>query len=75
MPIYKKADKIDCSNYQGISLLSMTYKIPSNIVLSWLTPYIKKLLRLISVDFDITGQLLIICSTFVKYFRKKVEIQ
>ena len=30
-------------------------------------------MRIINVDFDATGQLLIIYSTFVKYFRKKWE--
>jgi len=36
--IYKKADKTDCSNCTGLSLLSATYKILSNILLSRLTP-------------------------------------
>jgi len=33
----------------------------------------RKLLRIINVYFDATGQLLIINSAFVKYVRKKLE--
>jgi sorting nexin-29 len=39
VPIPKKGDKIDCSNYQGISLLATSYRILSNILLSRLIPY------------------------------------
>jgi hypothetical protein len=39
VPIHKKGYKTDCSNYQGISLLSTSYKILSNILLARLTPY------------------------------------
>ena len=56
VPIYKKGDKTDCT----------MYKLLSNILLS------KKLLRIISVDFVATGQLLIIYSSFVKYVKKKI---
>jgi len=44
VPIYKKGDKTDCSNYRGISLLSTTYKILSNILLSRLTPYAEEII-------------------------------
>jgi hypothetical protein len=35
----------------------------------------RKLLGIISVDFDVTGQLLIIYSEFVKYLKTKMGIQ
>ena len=39
VPIDKKGDKTDCSNYRHLSLLSTTYNILSNILPSKLTPY------------------------------------
>jgi hypothetical protein len=44
VPIYKKDDKKDCSNYRGISLLPTTYKVLSNILLSRLTPHAEEVI-------------------------------
>jgi len=45
VPMYRKGDKMDCSDYRGISLFSTTYKILSNILLSRLTPYAEEIIR------------------------------
>jgi hypothetical protein len=44
IPVCKKGDKTDCSNYRGTSLLSTTYKILSNILLSRLTRYAEEII-------------------------------
>jgi hypothetical protein len=41
VPIYKKGEKTDCSNHRGISILSTSFNILSNILLSKLTPYVE----------------------------------
>jgi hypothetical protein len=74
VPSYKKDDKIDCSNYRGISLLSAIYKILFDILLSRLTPYADEIPGDHQCGFWRTGQLLIIYAAFVKYLRKN-EIQ
>jgi len=70
VPIYKKGDKTDCSNYRGISLLPIMYKTLSNILLSRLTPYAEEIAVDHQCGFDTTGQLLIIYSAFIKCLRK-----
>ena len=44
VPIYKKREKTNCSNYRGISLLLTSYKILSNIILGRLTPYVDEII-------------------------------
>ena len=39
LPVHKKGDKTDCSNYWCISLLSNSHKIFTNILLSNLCPF------------------------------------
>jgi hypothetical protein len=42
VPIYKKGYKSHCRHYRGILLLSTSYKIVSNVLLSRLSPYIRR---------------------------------
>jgi hypothetical protein len=44
VPIHKKGDKTDCNNYRGISILSTSYKILSNFLLSRLSPYVDEII-------------------------------
>jgi hypothetical protein len=44
VPVDKRGDKTDCNNCHGISLLSTSYKIVSNIFLSRLGPYINEII-------------------------------
>jgi hypothetical protein len=43
VPIHKKGDKTDCSNYRGISMLSTSYKTLSYNLSSRLSPYIDEI--------------------------------
>jgi hypothetical protein len=45
VPICKKGDKTDCSNYRCIPLLSSTHKILPNILPSKLIPYAEEIIR------------------------------
>jgi hypothetical protein len=42
--VHKKGDKTNCNNYRGMSLLSTSDKILSNILLSRLSPYIEAII-------------------------------
>jgi hypothetical protein len=45
LPVHKKRDKTDCSNYRGMLLLSTTYKIVSSVLLSRLTPHVAEIIE------------------------------
>jgi hypothetical protein len=72
VPIYKKGDKTDCSNYRSISLLLTTYKILSNILLSRLTPYAEEITGDHQCWFR-RNRSTTIYSAFVKYLRKNAS--
>jgi hypothetical protein len=65
--MYSKGGKTEYITNIRISLLSSTYRILSVALLHML----RKLLRIINVNFDTTGQLLITYSALFKYLRKK----
>jgi hypothetical protein len=44
VPVHKKGDKTDCNDYRGISLLSNSYKMLSNIFLSRLGSHIDEII-------------------------------
>jgi hypothetical protein len=43
--IYTKGDKTDCSNYRGISLLSVAYKILSKMLMEKLIVYAEEIME------------------------------
>jgi hypothetical protein len=44
VPVQKRGAKTDCNNYRGISLISTSYKILSNILLSRLSTYVDEII-------------------------------
>jgi hypothetical protein len=56
VPVHKKGDKTDCNNYCGMSLLSTSYEILLNILLSRLSLCIDEVIGDLSVGFDVTDQ-------------------
>jgi hypothetical protein len=70
VPIHKKGDKTDFNNYRGISLLSTSYNILSNILLSRLSPYVDEIIGDHQCGFrrnsSITDQIFCMCQIMEK---------
>jgi hypothetical protein len=69
VPIYKKGDKTYCSNYRGIPLLSTSYKILSNILLSRLSPYVDEIIGEHQCGFRRNRSTMIKFFAFVRYWK------
>jgi hypothetical protein len=73
VPIYKKGNKTDCSNYRNISLLLTTHKILSNILFSRLTPYAEEIIGDHQCGFQsngsITDHIFCICQVLEKAWK------
>jgi hypothetical protein len=74
IPIHRKGDKTDCSNYQGISLASTAYKILSKFFSLRQLHMQTKLLGITNADFGVIDQQLIKFSVSGKYWRKNGSI-
>jgi hypothetical protein len=66
----RKVIKVMCSNYREISILSTSNRILSNILLARLSPYIDEIVGILNVGINVTDQLLIRCSAFIRCWRK-----
>jgi hypothetical protein len=72
---YRKCSKTDCIRvaYQVCQLFTKFFQHPA--IKIYVNHMQRKLLCIIAVDFDATGQLLIIYSAFIKYLIKEIGIQ
>jgi hypothetical protein len=70
VPIYKKGDKTGSNNYREISLLSTSYKIVINILLSRLSPYIDEMVGDHQCGFRCNRSTSDQIFAFVRYWRK-----
>jgi hypothetical protein len=72
--IYKKGDETDCSNYHGISMLSILYKILSNIFFSSLCLYVDEITGDHQSGFQCNRSTADQIFAFVRYWRE-MEVQ
>jgi hypothetical protein len=70
LSVYKKSTETDCSNYQGTSLLSVSYNILYNILLTMLRPCIDKITGYNQCGFghnrSVADQIFYVCQILVK---------
>jgi len=69
-PIYKKGDKTKCTNYRGIALLNVSYKVLSNILYEKLNVYAEEILGDYQCGFRIGRSTTDQCFTMSQIFEK-----
>ncbi len=69
-PIYKKGDKLECSNYRAVTLLNGTYRILSGVLYNRLTEYAEEILGEYQCGFQQNRSTADIFSAFIKCLRK-----
>jgi hypothetical protein len=79
IPIHKKADKTDCRYYHGISKLSTSYKILSNILLCRLILYADEITGAHQFGFQcnrsMTDQVFCICQIMGKMWEYNGKVK
>jgi len=77
-PIYKKGDKLECSNYRAIALLNVTYKVLSGILYNRLTVYAEEILGEYQCEFcanhSTIDQIFIIRQTQEKAYEYNIHL-
>jgi hypothetical protein len=69
--IHKKGDKTNCSNYHEVSLVSTSYKMLSNILLSRLSPYMDEIIGDHQCGFRHNRSTAVQSFAFIRYWIKK----
>lgn len=78
IPIYKKGDKLNCTNYRGISLLNIAYKVFSNILLQKLSEYTEEIIGEYQCGFwknrSITDQIFVMRQIMEKCYEHNINL-